>query len=103
MLVIGIQPDNILYSGHLHLQFRRHGRRTNGHFKISHVGRKAIDLISMRMEPVIAEFIPNPEQDKNTAGHPDGQAGDINGCKCFVANNVPERDFEVVEQHGKKI
>jgi hypothetical protein len=51
------------------------------------------------MEAIEAELVLNPEQDQEGAGHPDGQAGDVDGRIAFVSPDVPERDLQVVFKH----
>jgi hypothetical protein len=49
------------------------------------------------VEPVVAKLVLHPEQDKDAAGHANGQARDIDKCKSLVANNIPESDLEIIQ------
>jgi hypothetical protein len=47
------------------------------------------------VKTVEAEFLPDEEKDDEAAGHPDGQAEDVDARKDLLTPDVPERDFKI--------
>jgi|TARA_B100002003_G_C13882407_1_gene430675 hypothetical protein len=62
-------------------------------------GIDPIDLICILMKSIKTKFILDPEQDQDTAGHADRQSGNIDERVYFVAEEVSDSDFEIVENH----
>jgi hypothetical protein len=53
------------------------------------------------MEFIIAQFVLNPDSDKQAAGHPNGKPGYIDKRKAFMPFDVPKSDLKVVSKHDK--
>jgi hypothetical protein len=53
----------------------------------------------MGIEAVIAQFIPDPQQNQQARRHTDRQTQNINGRKSLVLPEIPESRFQVVTQH----
>jgi hypothetical protein len=58
-----------------------------------------MNLFRFFVECVVAQLTPDEEQNENTAGEADGQAGHVDEGISFVLVYVPDSDFEVVFKH----
>ncbi len=65
--------------GHRGLQPGRHARRVNRCLETAGVNGDPVDPVRMSMEPVITQFVPDPQQDQEARRHPDCESQDING------------------------
>jgi hypothetical protein len=54
----------------------------------------------MFVKPVIAHFMIDPYQDKETAGHSYGNPGNIDERIALVSGDVPQSDFQIIVKHG---
>jgi hypothetical protein len=59
----------------------------------------AIDAISMFVESVIPEFIPDEETDQDTARNTDSQTKDIDDAIYALLLQIAPGDFQVVGEH----
>jgi hypothetical protein len=54
----------------------------------------------MRLKLIYARVETNEQEKNNARGDPDGQAKDIDQCIIPVAEEIPERDGEIVSYHA---
>jgi hypothetical protein len=52
-----------------------------------------VDLVSISMETIIIQFIEYPQQDQNTASHPNGKANNVNKEGTFMSFETPKCSF----------
>ncbi len=58
-----------------------------------------VDMIRIFVKPVVAELILNPQQDKQTTCHTDGQTWYVDEWVPFLLLYLPKRNFKVVFKH----
>jgi hypothetical protein len=61
-----------------------------------------VNAVVVLIEFVIAQFVENEEQDEDTAGHTDGQAGHVNKAVTSMFDYIPESYFKIVLKHIDK-
>src|SRR5579859_3360373 len=66
------------------------------------VGR-AVNAVRLLLEAVIAQFIPDIEQDEEATGHPQGKAKDAYKREQLIASQVSPRNQQVVFAHNGSI
>ncbi len=59
----------------------------------------AVEPIDVGMEPVVARFMPDPDQGQNRAGQAHGQPGDADQRIGFLPFKVANRNFENILKH----
>jgi len=65
---------------------------------IAHVN--SVDIFGIFMELIVAQFVLDPDSDKQAASHTNGQPGDIDEGMAFMPFDVPQSDSQVVFKHG---
>ena len=64
---------------------------------------EAEDPVHSLVVAVVAQFMPDMEQDKPAAGQPNGQPGDVDQREHPSLTNVAEDGGEVVVDHGSQV
>lgn len=59
----------------------------------------AVDAIGLLMEPVVAQFVPDVEEDEEAAGHTYGQTKDIDQGEDFAAVHISDGYEPVIFIH----
>jgi hypothetical protein len=58
-----------------------------------------INLVEVWLKPVVAKFIPYDEEKKQAGCNSYGQPDNIYGRISLVSYNIPESNFEIIENH----
>jgi hypothetical protein len=61
--------------------------------------RDAHDAVGLRVEAVVAEFVPHVEHDEQAGGQAHGEARYVDGRKSLALPQAAQGDFEVVAEH----
>jgi hypothetical protein len=79
---------------------KRDGAGAGGPESLVIFGDDPVDVVSVFVKPVIAQLIPDPEQDEQGTCHSYSQAGYIYEGVSLVSSDISHGDYEVVSKHG---
>ena len=72
-------------------------------FGVPEVTYDAIDTLILRVEGIIAPFVPDDHEDGEAAGDAQGEAKDVYKRKNLVFGKIPEGDSQVVAEHDSRV
>jgi hypothetical protein len=100
-----VEAGRLLDIGIFFLQSRGHGGRRAPCPTFSFIPGPVADdpeyVFRTLMEPVIAPFVIDPEEDEKTGRHSYSQSGDIDEGITSVASDVPKGRDDVVAYHDR--
>ncbi len=67
--------------------------------RFPHVGHDPVDPVAVGVEAVVGELVPDEQRDQDAESDPDRQPEDVDQCVELVADEVAERDLEVITEH----
>jgi hypothetical protein len=67
---------------------------------IEPLARDAINLLGFIVMLIVTQFVVHVEQNQNAARHAHGEAENVDQRIAFVLQQIAQRDFEVIFEHG---
>jgi hypothetical protein len=58
------------------------------------------DPFMVAVEPVITQLIIDPHTDERRTAYSEGETEDIDEGKSFLAEKIPDSDFDIITDHG---
>jgi hypothetical protein len=61
--------------------------------------KDTVNSFRIFMEPIIAQFMRDPQKEQKAAGHSNGKPDNVDGCVTRIFENIAQGDFNVINIH----